>query len=239
MLTHRKADERGHADHGWLNSYHTFSFAGYVDPNERGFSNLLVINDDRVEAGKGFGTHPHRDMEIFSWVLNGELEHQDTLGNGAVIRPGDLQLMSAGTGVAHSEYNPSSRNGVHFLQVWITPNRIGQPPRYQQEYFSPEKRRGRLQLILSPEGEAPALAIRQDVRVYAGLFDGSEQATLTLAPHRYAYVHVARGRITLNGLALGEGDGVRVREEQVLSLENGHNAEVLVFDLRPNELPGM
>ena len=239
MLTLRKATDRGLANHGWLKSFHTFSFGHYRNPQEQGFSDLLVINDDRVIAGKGFGQHPHRDMEIFSYVLEGALEHKDTLGTGSVIRPGDVQLMSAGSGVAHSEYNHSQTEGVHFLQIWIVPNEAGAEPRYQQEHFSAERKRGRLQVIISPEGTDGSLNVRQDARVYAGLFDGDETATLELAPDRYAYVHVAQGSIELNGERLGEGDGVRVREEQVLNLSNGLNAEVLVFDLRPQELPRM
>jgi len=239
MLTLRKASDRGAADHGWLKSFHTFSFAGYRNPQEQGFSDLLVINDDRVSAGKGFGQHPHRDMEIFSYVLEGALEHKDTLGTGSVIRPGDVQLMSAGTGVAHSEFNHSQTEGVHFLQIWIVPNVAGAAPDYQERHFSSEQKRGRLQLIISPEGENGALKVRQDARVYAGLFDGDESATLKLAANRYAYVHVARGSVVLNGEQLGEGDGVRVRDEQILSLSAGVDAEVLVFDMRANELPQM
>ncbi|MGY2438531.1 pirin family protein [Pseudomonas sp. SDO52101_S400] len=239
MLTLRKASDRGLANHGWLKSFHTFSFASYRDPREQGFSDLLVINDDRVAAGKGFGQHPHRDMEIFSYVLEGALEHKDTLGTGSVIRPGDVQLMSAGSGVAHSEFNHSASKPVHFLQIWIVPDVSGAKPRYQQEHFSEQKKRGRLQLIISPEGTHGSLKVRQDARVYAGLFDGPESATLELPANRYAYVHVARGSVELNGVQLKEGDGVRVREEQVLTLSNGQDAEVLVFDLRPQELPEM
>jgi redox-sensitive bicupin YhaK (pirin superfamily) len=239
MLTLRKASERGAADHGWLKSFHTFSFANYRNPREQGFSDLLVINDDRVAAAKGFGQHPHRDMEIFSYVLEGALEHKDTLGTGSVIRPGDVQLMSAGRGVAHSEYNHSASEPVHFLQIWIVPDVSGATPRYQQEHFSAEQKRGRLQLIISPDGGDGSLSVRQDARVYAGLFDGAETATLELAADRYAYVHVARGSVVLNGERLGEGDGVRVRDEQRLQLSEGADAEVLVFDLRPHELPEM
>ena len=239
MLTLRKASERGAANHGWLKSFHTFSFANYWNPKEQGFSDLLVINDDRVAAGKGFGQHPHRDMEIFSYVLEGALEHKDTLGTGSVIRPGDVQLMSAGSGVAHSEYNHSSTRPVHFLQIWIVPDVAGAKPRYQQEHFSTQKKRGRLQLIISPDGSNGSLKVRQDARVYAALIDGEESATLELAANRYAYVHVASGSVELNGLRLQEGDGVRVRNEQVLMLSNGVDAEVLVFDLRAQELPQM
>ncbi|AZD30339.1 pirin family protein [Pseudomonas chlororaphis] len=239
MLTLRKASDRGAANHGWLKSFHTFSFANYRNPREQGFSDLLVINDDRVAAGKGFGQHPHRDMEIFSYVLEGALEHKDTLGTGSVIRPGDVQLMSAGSGVAHSEYNHSATQPVHFLQIWIVPDVSGAKPRYQQEHFGAQQKRGRLQLIISPEGADGSLQVRQDARVYAGLIDGQESATLRLDANRYAYVHVARGSVELNGLLLQEGDGVRVREEQALTLSNGADAEVLVFDLRARELPEM
>ena len=239
MITVRNAEERGRANHAWLKSSHTFSFANYWDPDEQGFSDLLVINDDRVIAGKGFGQHPHRDMEIFSYVLEGALEHKDTLGTGSVIKPGDVQLMSAGSGVAHSEFNHSKSQPVHFLQIWIVPNVRGATPRYQQQHFSDDEKRGKLRLIISPEGQQGSLQVRQDARVYAGLFDGDEHATLTLADNRYAYVHVARGRIELNGQLLREGDGVRMRKEQVIELSNGRDAEVLVFDLRPNELPSM
>ncbi|MEG0634711.1 MAG: pirin family protein [Pseudomonas sp.] len=237
MMNLRKASERGIANHGWLQSRHTFSFGYYRDPREQGFSDLLVINDDRVAAGKGFGEHPHRDMEIFSYVLDGALEHKDTLGTGSVIRPGDVQLMSAGSGVAHSEFNHSASAPVHFLQIWIVPARAGDTPRYQQQHFSPEQKRGRLQLIISADGADGSLQVRQDVRVYAGQLDGAQVAELRLAPQRHAYVHVARGSVELNGMALQAGDGVRLRDEQVLALSQGRDAEVLVFDLRPHELP--
>lgn len=239
MLNLRKASDRGLADHGWLKSFHTFSFGHYRNPKEQGFSDLLVINDDRVIAGKGFGQHPHRDMEIFSYVLEGALEHKDTLGTGSVIRPGDVQLMSAGSGVAHSEYNHSQVDPVHFLQIWIVPDQAGAEPRYQQQHFSAADKRGRLQLIISPDGAEGSLNVRQDARVYAGLFNGDEQASITLQSGRYAYVHVATGSIELNGEPLKEGDGVRVREETALHLARGVDAEVLVFDLRPHELPRM
>lgn len=239
MLTLRKASERGAANHGWLKSFHTFSFANYWNPNEQGFSDLLVINDDRVAAGKGFGQHPHRDMEIFSYVLEGALEHKDTLGTGSVIRPGDVQLMSAGSGVAHSEFNHSQHRGVHFLQIWIVPNEVGAEPRYQQEHFSEAQKRGRLQLIISPDGAEGSLNVRQDARVYAGLFNGGESATLDLAADRHAYIHVARGSVEINGQRFEEGDGARVRDERQIRVSQGDDAEVLVFDLRPLELPRM
>lgn len=236
MLEIRHASERGRAEHGWLSSRHTFSFANYYDPKQMGFSDLLVINDDRVMPGRGFGKHPHRDVEIFSYVLEGALEHKDTMGNGSVIVPGDIQLMSAGTGVAHSEYNPSATDRVHFLQIWIATQKNGETPRYQQRMFTPEEKRGTLRLVISPEESGESLQIRQDTRVYAGLFDGDERAELELAADRYAYVHVARGSIEVNGVTLGEGDGVRIRDERKLTFSGGKDAEILVFDLRNIEV---
>ncbi|MWV11711.1 quercetin 2,3-dioxygenase [Pseudomonas sp. R-28-1W-6] len=235
----RKASERGGADHGWLKSRHSFSFASYYDPEHMGFSDLLVINDDHVAAGGGFDTHAHRDMEIFSYVLQGSLEHKDTLGTGSVIRKGDVQLMSAGTGVAHSEYNASSTAPVHFLQIWVVPNAKGIEPRYQQQHFSTEEKRGSLRLVLSPDGQDGSLSINQDVRVYAGLFDGAERATLSLPIARHAYVHVASGSLSVNGQRLKAGDGLKIRHAQTLEFNHGEEAEVLVFDLRPQEQPKM
>ncbi|MGH8371563.1 MAG: pirin family protein [Gammaproteobacteria bacterium] len=237
MLELRKAGDRGVAEHGWLSSRHTFSFAQYRDPKQMGFSDLLVINDDRVAPGQGFGRHPHNDMEIFSYVLEGALEHQDTMGTGSVIRPGDVQMMSAGSGVAHSEFNHSKTERVHFLQIWIVPDRKGVTPRYQQINVPATDKRGKLRLIISPEGAAGSLGVYQDARVYAGLFDGAETATLELDAGRYAYVHVARGSVTVNGTAMQEGDGLRVRDEQSLTFSAGRDAEVLVFDLCARELP--
>lgn len=233
----RRAADRGVAEHGWLSSRHTFSFAHYYDPAQVGFSDLLVINDDRVASGTGFGTHPHRDMEIFSYVLEGALEHKDSMGTGSVIRPGDVQLMSAGTGVAHSEYNHSQTEGVHFLQIWLLPDAKGVKPEYQQTNFSAEEKRGRLRPIITPQGEAGSLRVHQDVRVYAGLFDGAETTTLELAKGRYAYVHVARGSVEVNGLRLDEGDGLKLRGVEKLTFSAGDDAEVLAFDLRPHETP--
>lgn len=235
----RKASERGNADHGWLKSRHSFSFASYYDPEHMGFSDLLVINDDHVAAGGGFDTHAHRDMEIFSYVLQGSLKHKDTLGTGSVIRKGDVQLMSAGSGVAHSEYNASSTAPVHFLQIWLVPNRKSIEPSYQQQYFPPEEKRGSLRLIISPDGHDGSLSIHQDVRVYAGLFHGTERATLDLPISRYAYVHVANGSISVNGHRLKAGDGLKIRHTQLLEFNHGEEAEVLVFDLRPQERPRM
>ena len=239
MLELRKANERGLANHGWLQSRHTFSFGHYHDPKQQGFSDLLVINDDRVHPSQGFGTHPHRDMEIFSYVLEGALEHKDSMGTGSVIRPGDVQMMSAGTGVRHSEYNHSASEPVHFLQIWIVPGIKGVQPRYQQIHVGAAEKRGNFKVIISSDGHDGSLVVNQDARVYAGLFDGDETGTIELAADRYAYVHVARGSVTLNGQALGEGDGVRVRDERQLTFTAGKDAEVLVFDLRPQELPSM
>jgi quercetin 2,3-dioxygenase len=236
MIEIRHANERGHANHGWLDSHHTFSFANYYDPKQIGFSDLLVINDDRVAPGRGFGKHPHRDMEIFSYVLEGALEHKDSMGTGSVIVPGDIQLMSAGTGVAHSEFNHSAQELVHFLQIWIVPSVKNATPRYQQQHFAAEQKRGQLRLVISPDGADGSLEVRQDVRVYAGLFDGAETADVELAADRYAYVHVARGAVTVNGVRLAEGDGARIRDERKLAFSAGDDAEVLVFDLRNNEV---
>ena len=237
MLDIRSAADRGIADFGWLKSRHTFSFGHYHDPKQEGFSDLLVINDDRVAPGRGFGTHPHRDMEIFSYVLDGALEHKDSMGTGSVIRPGDVQMMSAGTGVRHSEFNSSATELLHFLQIWIVPGAKGVAPRYQQVHFAPQEKRGRLRLIISPEGTDGSLAVHQDARVYAGLFDGDEAASLAFGPGRNAYVHVARGSVEVDGQRMSEGDGARVRNAQQIELARGEGAEVLVFDLRPNELP--
>ena len=237
MFELRKAKDRGIANLGWLNSRHTFSFGHYYDPHQQGFSDLLVINDDRVQPDKGFGTHPHADMEIFSYVLEGALEHKDSMGTGSIINPGDVQMMSAGTGIRHSEFNPSKTDLVHFLQIWIVPEQKQVTPRYQQVHFDEEQKRGRLCLIISPDGKEGSLSVYQDVKVYAGLFNGTETAELEIGSNRYAYVHVARGNLHINGTRLNEGDGVRIREEPVLRFTGGNNAEVLVFNLRPNELP--
>ncbi len=239
MIEIRKADHRGRANHGWLQSRHTFSFGHYRDANQQGFSDLLVINDDRVAPSQGFGTHGHRDMEIFSYVLEGALAHKDSMGTGSVIVPGDVQMMSAGSGVQHSEFNHSAEEPVHFLQIWIVPNERGAEPRYQQVNFTEADKRGRLRLIIAPQGEQGALAVRQDARVYAGLFDGEESATLEVPANRHVYVHVARGSLEVNGERLSVGDGARIRIAGALRFGQGDNAEVLVFDLRPNELPSM
>lgn len=237
MLNIRPAAERGHANFGWLQSRHSFSFGSYYDPQHMGFSDLLVINDDRVRAAGGFDTHGHRDMEIFSYVLDGALEHRDSMGNGSVIRPGDVQLMSAGTGVRHSEYNASRTDAVHFLQIWIVPERKGLTPGYQQRHFAADEKRGQLRLVLSPDGAEGSLTIHQDARVYAGLFDGNEAQRFELPEGRYAYLQVARGSLEVNGQRLEAGDGASLREVRSIELSQGEDAEVLLFDLRPNELP--
>lgn len=237
MLELRRSEDRGTANFGWLISKHSFSFGSYFDPQHVGFSDLLVINEDVVAPGRGFDTHGHRDMEIFTYVLSGELEHKDSMGNGEVIRPGDIQIMSAGTGVRHSEYNPSRETPVHLLQIWVTPKVRGLTPRYDQTFFNPSEKRGRLKLVLSPDGRNGSTVIHQDISVYAGLFDGQESATLTLAPKRYAYVHVARGSLRVNGEMLGAGDAIKFRNIETIDFSDGQDAEVLVFDMRPNELP--
>jgi redox-sensitive bicupin YhaK (pirin superfamily) len=227
----RRADERGYADHGWLKSFHSFSFADYHDPEHVEFGPLRVINEDRVQPGQGFGTHGHRDMEIISYVLEGALAHKDSTGSSSTIRPGDVQRMSAGHGVQHSEFNPSSNEGVHFLQIWIQPNVRGIPPSYEEKRFSEAEKRGRLRLIASPDQAEGSVLIRQDVRVYAGLFDGAETADLAIGPGRRAYVHVARGAIAVNGVALQAGDALKLSDTQKVTVGSGREAEVLVFDL--------
>ena len=231
MIVLRKSVERGFADHGWLKSFHTFSFAGYHDPRNMGFGSLRVINEDGVAPGQGFGKHPHRDMEIISYVLDGELEHKDSMGTGSVIRPGDVQRMSAGTGVFHSEYNPSAKNSVHFLQIWIEPDDLGIKPSYEQKFFGPDEKRGKLRLLASPDGRDGSVTIHQDAQLYAALLDGDETVTHRLARGRKAYVHVARGAATVNGQPLGSGDALKADGESEIVIENGNNAEVLLFDL--------
>jgi redox-sensitive bicupin YhaK (pirin superfamily) len=231
MIEARLADERGHAQHGWLKSYHSFSFADYRDPKHVHFGPLRVINEDRVVPGAGFGTHGHRDMEIISYVLEGALAHRDSMGNGSVIRPGDVQRMSAGTGVMHSEFNGSDGELVHFLQIWIEPDRTGIAPGYEEKRFDADSKRGRLRLIASPDGAGGSVTIHQDARVYAGLFDGAEAAEQAIAAGRRAYVHVIRGQIEVNGHTLKTGDALKLRDEPAVRLGNGRAAEVLVFDL--------
>lgn len=236
MIEQRLSEQRGLGDHGWLHSRHTFSFASYFDPQQVGFSDLLVINDDNVAASRGFGAHPHSNMEIISYVLQGELAHKDSMGTGSVIVPGDVQLMSAGSGVTHSEFNNSATDGVHFLQIWIVPAENGTKPGYQQVSVADSDKRGSFRLVVSPTGENNALRVRQDMNIYAGLFDGAEQQTVALDADRYAYIHVARGGITINGISFKEGDGARVRNESSLTFTDGKDAEVLLFDLRPVEV---
>jgi redox-sensitive bicupin YhaK (pirin superfamily) len=237
MIELRRASDRGVANFGWLDSRHTFSFGHYHDPAQVGFSDLLVINDDRVEPGTGFGTHPHRDMEIFTYVLEGALEHKDSMGTGSVIRPGEVQMMSAGSGITHSEFNPSREEWVHLLQIWIVPDRLRVAPRYQQKNFPAAEKRGRLRLIIAPDAADGALGVYQDARVHAGLFDGAERAEFHLKAGRHAYIHVARGSLRVNGIAMNAGDGARVRDAGTLLFADGEAAEVLLFDLRSHELP--
>ena len=233
MITLRKSAERGHADHGWLNSYHSFSFADYYDPAHMGFGNLRVINEDRIAPGTGFGTHGHRDMEIISYVLEGELAHKDSIGNGAAIRPGEVQRMSAGRGILHSEYNHAPAATTHFLQIWILPDERGIDPGYEQKMFPAEDKRGRLRLVASPDAREGSVKLNADAAMYVGLFDGEERAELALDPKRLAYVHVARGEVQVNGQRLAAGDAAKLAAEPRLVVEQGRQAEVIVFDLAP------
>lgn len=232
MLNIRRSNERGYADHGWLKSYHTFSFADYYDPRHVEFGALRVINEDRVAAGAGFGTHGHRDMEIISYVLDGELAHKDSMGTGETIRPGDVQRMSAGRGVMHSEFNPSGDKPVHFLQIWIQPDEHGVPPSYEQKHFPAEEKRGKLRLIASKEGADGSVHIHQDAKVYAGLFDGEEHADFTIGADRQVYLQVVRGTVTANDNVLNAGDALALTDTGSLSLTKGQLAEVIVFDLQ-------
>ena len=229
MMSIRRSAERGYADHGWLKSFHSFSFAEYQDPDHMGFGPLRVINEDRVAPGMGFGTHGHRDMEIISYVLDGELAHRDSIGNGSVIRPGDVQRMSAGRGVMHSEFKHAKSQTTHFLQVWIQPDLTGIEPSYEEKRFEDADKRGRLRLIASPDGAEGSVLIHQDARVYSGLFDGDESAVLALG--RRAYVHIARGSIVVDGAALATGDAAKLTDAREITLSRGDAAEVRVFDL--------
>jgi quercetin 2,3-dioxygenase len=240
MLTLRKSQERGFADHGWLKSFHSFSFADYHDPKHMGVGNLRVINEDRIAPGTGFGTHGHRDMEIVSYVLDGALAHKDSMGNGTaagahagVILPGDVQRMSAGTGVRHSEFNHAADRATHFLQIWILPDRAGIEPGYEQKHFDTGSKRGRLVLVASPDGANGSVTIHADARIRAGLFDGAESFEQALDPARLTYVHLVRGALGVNGQQLAAGDALTLRGESRLDLRGGANAEVLVFDLSP------
>ena len=231
MLEVRRGADRGYADHGWLKTYHTFSFADYYDPVYEEFGPLRVINEDRLKAGKGFGTHGHRDMEILTVILEGELEHKDSLGNGSIIRPGDVQRMSAGTGVMHSEFNPSPSQDVHLLQIWIKPSVAGIPPGYEQKHFADAEKRGKLRIIASPGGADGSVVIHQDARVYSGLFNAAERIEFEVTKGRRAYAHVARGSIAVNETRLNEGDGVKITKPGRIALQSGRDAEVLMFDL--------
>ena len=231
MITIRNADDRGHAEHGWLNSRHTFSFADYHDPEHMGFRTLRVINEDRVEPGQGFGTHPHRDMEIISYVLEGALEHKDSMGTSSTIRPGEVQRMSAGTGVLHSEYNPSRKEPVHFLQIWIYPEKKNLKPGYEQKAFPAAERANRLRLVASRDGREGSLTIHQDAELYTTLLSKGGKVTHELGSGRFAWVQVARGKVSLNGQTLNSGDGAKVSGEKTLELNASGDAEVLLFDL--------
>jgi quercetin 2,3-dioxygenase len=231
MLEIRRSNERGFADRGWLKSFHTFSFADYYDPKHVEFGALRVINEDRVAPAAGFGTHGHRNMEIISYVLDGALAHKDSLGTGSTIKPGDVQRMSAGRGVTHSEYNASPDTPVHFLQIWIKPSADDIDPSYEQKFFPAQEKRGKLRLIASHNGDDESVRIHQNARVYAGLFDGAEEAEVSIAPDRQAYVHVARGSIDVNGMELEAGDGLKATDVDALVLSKGKDAEVLVFVL--------
>lgn len=231
MLALRKAEDRGHADHGWLNSYHTFSFSSYYDPRHMGVSNLRVINDDTVAPGGGFATHGHNDMEIISYVLEGALEHRDSMGNGSVIRPGDVQRMSAGTGVTHSEYNPSSSEPVHFLQIWLQPNAMGVDPAYDQKHFPVEDRRGRWTLLVSPDGRDGSIATHQDALMFGTLLGEGETLEYAFDGERQGYLHLARGRLRVGEITLAGGDGLRIQKQATLRIEGIEAAEVLLFDL--------
>jgi quercetin 2,3-dioxygenase len=231
MMELRRSQERGYADHGWLKSYHSFSFADYYDPKFMNFGPLRVINEDRIAAGMGFGTHGHQNMEIISYVLDGALAHKDSMGNGSSIRPGDVQRMSAGTGVMHSEFNHARDQTTHFLQIWIQPNQFGIPPSYEEKHFGEAEKRGKLRVVASPDARDGSVKLHADTTIYAGLFDGAEAAELSIPAGRRAYVHVARGSLTVNGQQLVAGDALKLVDVDVVSLSGGEAAEVLVFDL--------
>src|SRR5579884_676422 len=231
MIRIRKAAERGHFDHGWLDTYHTFSFADYFAPTQLGFRSLRVINDDRVQPGQGFGMHGHRDMEIVTYVLEGALEHRDSLGNGSVLRPGELQHMTAGTGVRHSEFNPSDKEWVHLYQIWLLPDQKGLEPSYEQKAFPEKERQGKLRLVASPTGEQGSLTIHQDARLYLSILKAGESVAHTLTPGRHAWLQVLRGQAALNGHALSAGDGVAVSQEEQLEIRGQNDAEIMLFDL--------
>ena len=231
MITIRKSEERGHFNFGWLDTYHSFSFDQYYDPAHTHFRSLRVINEDRVQPGQGFPTHSHRDMEIITYILSGALEHRDSMGNGSVIRPGDVQRMTAGTGVSHSEFNPSKTESVHLLQIWILPKADGLPPSYEEKAFAEEERRGTLRLIASDDGREGSVTINQDARVYATLLDAGQIVTHSLPPNRHAWIQLARGTVRLNGIELKQGDGAALSKESELSINAHDRAELLLFDL--------
>ena len=231
MITIRQAEERGHANHGWLDSHHTFSFANYYDPKHIGFRTLRVINEDRVSPSNGFGTHGHRDMEIITYVLEGALEHKDSIGTGSVIQPGEVQRMSAGTGILHSEFNHSQTQPVHFLQIWLLPEKKGLSPSYEQRNFSPAKTPGKLHLVAARDGRENAVTVHQDVDLYAAVLKEGDRISYTLKPQRHAWVQVARGTITLNSLPLNTSDGAAISEETDVVIEATKDAEILLFDL--------
>jgi redox-sensitive bicupin YhaK (pirin superfamily) len=231
MITIRKSGDRGHLNHGWLDTYHTFSFDQYYDPAHMHFRSLRVINEDRVASGKGFPTHSHRDMEIITYILSGALEHRDSMGNGSVIRPGDVQRMSAGTGVAHSEFNPSDAEAVHLLQIWIMPSARNLPPSYEQKHFTEEERRGGLRLVASEDGRGGSVAIQQDASLYAAILDPDGKLEHPLDEKRYAWIQVARGTVEVNGEALKQGDGAAISHERAITLASADGAEILLFDL--------
>lgn len=231
MITIRKSADRGHLNHGWLDTYHTFSFDQYYDPDHMSFRSLRVINEDRVDAGRGFPTHSHRDMEIITYILSGALRHQDSMGNGSIIEPGDVQRMTAGTGVSHSEFNPSQSEAVHLLQIWILPNTRGLKPGYEQKAFSEEERKGRLRLIASADGREGSVTVHQDASIYASILEEGEEVTKSLDPQRHAWIQVARGEVEVNGKQLVQGDGAAVSEEEELKISATAPAEILLFDL--------
>jgi len=231
MVEIRKSNDRGLANHGWLDSRHSFSFGHYYDPDHTGFGPLLVINEDRVQQGRGFGAHGHRDMEIISYVLEGALEHKDSMGNGSVLRYGDVQRMSAGTGVVHSEYNASQADLVHFLQIWIQPNVTGIVPSYEEKHFDAASKKGQLRLIASADGREGSVLVHQDASVYAAILDDADRIALWLTPGRTAYVHAIRGKLSVNGVALATGDALKITDETAITLEQADKAEILLFDL--------
>jgi redox-sensitive bicupin YhaK (pirin superfamily) len=231
MIRIRRAEERGHANHGWLDTHHTFSFASYRDPEHMGFRSLRVMNEDFVQPGQGFGTHPHHDMEIVTYVLEGALEHKDSMGNGEVLRPGEFQRMSAGTGITHSEFNPSDTDPVHLYQIWLFPDRKGIEPSYEQKRFSDEERRNRLRLVASPDGENGSLTIHQEARIFLSSLDKGQRIVHPIGPGRHAWLQLLRGRATVNGQALNTSDGAAMSEEPELEIVAGNTAEIMLFDL--------